>query len=395
MEWNDRIRCGNCRALNEVGRHFCSVCGAPLPQKDDGDGGSIVRKLTHGFGILVLAVALIAVAYGVYYAADRYLLPALGPETVDVETVDSTVVTGVSTTVTTDRLREDRVLAGGKNRYETAVAITELGFPQGAPALVLVVGDDYEEAVCAAPLAVAYSGALLLVPPEGLTDALSKEIERLAPTQVFLVGISQLRTITREVEEVLEAPEVTVLSGDDRYETAALVAEAVAEKTGAVEKVVVVSDEGFLDALTVGTLAAAKGWPILFTREDRGAPRATTNVIDDLGVTSALVVGTEVELELDDVDTKMGDNSDETAALVVAYALTQGLSFRHTVIATGDAFPDALVATPYVALDKGMLVLVKGGELPVASRTLLESKLSTVRTLDFIAVPGLAKEMAD
>ncbi len=342
--------------------------------------------------MLVLVVALLGIAYGIYYSADRYLLTALGPEPIEgeVETVSTTTVFASTTSTTVSR--ENRVVAGAADRYGTAIGISKLGFPDGAPALVLVPGDDYSEGVGAAPLAVAHKGAVLIVPPDGLTDELSAEIARLGPEKVFLVGLSRPNKVTEQLQDVLSDPDVKVLQGDDPSETAALVAQEVAAEIGTVEKVVIVPSDSFADAIAVAPLAAAQGWPILLAGEDGELPRATTAAIEELGVTSALVVGTVVDVDLDDVERQVGADSDETAALLAAYALEQGMSFEHVVIASGSSFPEALVAGPYVALDKALLLLAKDGALPAEIRELLDNNMEDVLLLDILALPQLAKE---
>jgi putative cell wall-binding protein len=341
---------------------------------------------------MVLVVALLGVAYGIYYAADRYLLTALGSDPIEgeVETVSTTTV--FASTTTTTESREDRVVAGAADRYGTAIGVSKLGFPDGAPALVLVPGDDYSEGVGAAPLAAAHAGAILLVPPDGLTDELSAEIVRLGPKQVFLVGLSRPNGVTEQLQDILTDPEVKVLQGDDPAETAALVAQEVAAELGTVEKVVIVPSDSFADAIAVAPLAAAQGWPILLAEEDGDLSRATTAAINDLGVTSALVVGIVVDVDLDDVEREVGADSDETAALLVAYALEQGMTFEHVVIASGSSFPEALVAGPYVARDNAILLLAKDGALPAELRDLLDDNMEDVRVLDILALPQLAQE---
>ena len=65
--------------------------------------------------------------------------------------------------------RTVRVIAGA-DRYETAVLVSQAGFPQGAPAVVIARGDDFADALCSAPLAYAYGGPLLLTPASGLPE---------------------------------------------------------------------------------------------------------------------------------------------------------------------------------------------------------------------------------
>ncbi|MFH0915169.1 MAG: cell wall-binding repeat-containing protein [bacterium] len=343
------------------------------------------------FKWLLSAVVLLAVLGGAYYAVDRFLLPALARSPTEAET--STTVTTSSTTTTTTTPRTDRVVAGA-DRYGTAIAISKLGFPAGAPALVLAAGDDYAEAVCAAPLAVAYGAPVLLVPPEGIGTDLSTEIERLDPSEIFLVGVSRPSRVTSQLRDILKEPTVTRLTGDDRYETAALVAKQVKVKRGTVAKVVIVPSDSFAEAIAVAPLAAVKGWPILLSPQNGDPPATTTDAITELGATSALVVGTDSTLTLTDVERKVGGDSYETAVLIAEYAVTQGLSFAHTAIASGEDSPDGLAAGPYLALDKGILLLSKDGRLTSATLSLLTANLATIRTLDFIALPDLAKDMA-
>ncbi len=393
MEWNDRVRCRECHGLNDAGRHYCSICGAPLPRTRDTLRPSVLRRILRYFSAFVLFLVLLAVAGGIYWAADRYFFEAIGTTAEQEETV-STLTSIVASTTTTVVRRDDRLIAPGSDRYDTAINITKQCFPDGVPALVLVAGDDFTEAITAAPLAAAHKGAVLLVPSDGITEALAAEIARLSPLKVFLVGVGRPARVTGRLEEILREPEVINLTGDDLFETAANVAEEMARKLGSVEKVVVVPSTGFADALAVGPLAAAKGWPLLLADEDGDLPRKTSSAIANLQVESALVVGLETELELDEVERQLGDDSDQTAALVAAYAAAQGLSFAHTVIVGGDNFPEALVVTPYVALEKGMMLLAKQGALPAETRALLEENLADVMRLDFIALPALAKAMA-
>jgi putative cell wall-binding protein len=189
-------------------------------------------------------------------------------------------------------------------------------------------------------------------------------------------------------------PGIASLTGDNRYETAALVAQQVKAKLGTVSKVVVAPSDSFAEAIAVAPLAAAKGWPILLSPLEGKTPVAITDAIGELAVASALVVGTTSELEMTDVERLVGADSYETVALIAQYALTQGLSFAHTAIVTGENFPDGLPTGPYLALDNGILLLAKDGRLPPAILALFNTNRAGIRTLDFIALPELAEALA-
>lgn len=392
MEPMRRIECKVCRGLNDPSNRFCEFCGASLREQGFKETGrkTTGRIVARNVKRLVFVVVILAVLGGLYYAVDRLLLPALQADPVVVSTsttrfVDSTTTTAIP--------RTDRLIAG-KDRYGTAIAISKLGFPKGASVVVLAAGDTYSEAICAAPLAAAYGGPVLLVPPEGIGTELSKEIARLNPSTVYLVGVSRPTRVRSQVRDVLQDPTVTNLAGDTPYETAALIAAEVKTKLGTVSKVVVAPSDSFAEAVAVAPLAAANGWPILLSPKEGDVPKATTNAIKELGATSALVVGTNAKLTLADVQTKTGKDSYETCALIVAYSVENGLSYAHTAIATGEDFPDGLAAAPYLALDKGILLLAKSSELPTPILNVFNANSKAIRSLDFIGLRDLAKKMA-
>lgn len=394
MASQNNILCKKCRGENDRGARFCWFCGAPLRggARRSGFQEAAVEIATRASKWLLFLGLLAGLVIGAYYALDHYLWPAVGAETTLVQTATSTTASPTTTTTTLPP-RSERAVAAGADRYATAIAISKLAFPDGAPALVLVPGEDYAQSLAVTPLAAAYGGAVLLLPPDGIREDLAAEIQRLAPTQIFLVAIPRPSSVTQRLEAILQTPTVTRLIGGDEYETAALIANAVKTKLGAVSKVVIVPADSFIEALAVAPLAAANGWPILLSPKTSGVPRATRNAIDDLGATSALVVGMHAEVALDQVETQVGIDSYDTAALIVRYAVTHGSTFTHTAIATGATFADALVCGAYLALDRGILILAEDGTPPAPLLSVLSANLVDVRMLDFIALPEAARQV--
>jgi len=299
----------------------------------------------------------------------------------------TTSVTSLSGTGQSVRLLE------GQDRYETAIQISQQGFPSGAAAVAPVSGSDYPDALCAGPLAGAYAGPLLYVPTDGLIADLQAEIKRLHPAQMFMVGFQDGTSLEGQVKAVLTQATVTILAGHDRYQTAALVAGQMKAKLGTISKVVVASGDDFSQVLAGSPLAGPLGWPILLVPTSGGVPEATTQALASLGATSALEVGTSTRLPLTDVDHEQGPDAYQTAALLAQYGLQHGLSFAHTALATGESFPDALCAGPYLAQDKGILLLTSNEEVPPATAGLLNSQSKSIRALDVIGLPALAKEL--
>ena len=78
----------------------------------------------------------------------------------------------------------------GPTRYETAAAITAAVYPTGQPRLFVATGDNFPDALAAAPL----GGPLLLVPRNGAVPSagVMAETRRLAPGQIVVLGTGMI-----------------------------------------------------------------------------------------------------------------------------------------------------------------------------------------------------------
>ncbi len=276
----------------------------------------------------------------------------------------------------------------GIDRYETAIMVSKEAYPAGAPSVFLVKGDDFPDALAAAPLAASYGGPVVITPESGLTPTVAKELKRLNPSKVFFIGLPD--SVIPGLSATLPAATITTIRGSDRYETAALLAEELRKKLGNVERIVLVSGDAFPDALSVAPLAAAKGWAILLTPQAGPLPQATAGEIETLGVTQGLVVGTRTlpPAKVKDVIIKVGADRYDTSAMVAAYGQSLGLSFEHVALATGEKFPDALVVAPLLVKDGGILLLTQPTTLPAPVRDALVANAVEIRTLDFVGLPA-------
>lgn len=392
------IECRECGGTNTRGSKYCWYCGARLPRVHLGllGGTTYIRVAAQVIKWLFSLGVIAAIAYALYYTAERLVFPLFASNTTETAyTVPSTTpyVEETSTTTTTEPLTVNNIPAG-EDRYATAIAVSQLNFPTGAPSVVLVSGESYEHGICVPPLAAAYGGPVLLMPPSGLRGDLESELRMLDPVQVFLVGVPKAKTTASRLREILDKPQVTTITGDDAYQTAVLIAETLAAKLETIARVVVVPSDDFVEAVAVGPLASAHKWPLVLTRRDAKLPARVTSFLEQTGVTSALIVGTQTKLSLATVETINETDPFTTAAAVVSYASRNGLSFAHTCIASGDSFADALVASACLAQDNGILLLAKNGELPTGFASLFETNRSEIRTLDIIGLPALTKKLS-
>ena len=148
----------------------------------------------------------------------------------------------------------------------------------------------------------------------------------------------------------------------------------------------------FADAIGVSPLACANGWPILLTDEAGGSAlhAKAAQALGELGITKMLKVGTYAPTPagVTGVGNLSGANRYVTNANVATWAETNaGLSFIHTGISTGDKFPDALAAGPYLAKDKGILLLSPlAGPLPANIGAVITANAAAVQHVTFIAM---------
>lgn len=95
---------------------------------------------------------------------------------------------------------------GGASRYETAIRISEQFFPTGADRVYVTTGNNFPDAVTAAPGAGLNGSPILLMPPTGMTPEIRAEIERLSPSEVFILGDTNSISAATELNLASLAP---------------------------------------------------------------------------------------------------------------------------------------------------------------------------------------------
>jgi len=246
----------------------------------------------------------------------------------------------------------------GADRFETAARLSTDAFANGVtvadgePQAILASGGDFPDALAATPLAIRAGVPLLLVAGDGLPASTLAELERLEVSRVLVVGGE--RAVSGEVVAVLEAAGIAVdrVGGEDRYDTARLLAQRMG-----VDEVhagaVIVSGTGYADAVAAGAWAGHWRRPILLS--DAGTvPAATLAAIDALGLRRVTLVGgpavlsEEVAATLADLDLVVeriaGVDRYATSAAVLERHVREGGLVDDLFVASGGSYPDALAA---------------------------------------------------
>jgi putative cell wall-binding protein len=252
----------------------------------------------------------------------------------------------------------------GADRVETAVAVSQGGFPFGAERVYLARADSFPDALAGASLG---GGPVLLVPTTGLPPAsVVNEVNRLDPSLVVAFGgPAVLSDLT--VSLVAGGRPTHRLGGLDRFDTAVQISQF--GFVGGSREVYLARGDDFADALAAGSLHDG---PVLLVPRSGPVPAGVRSEIARLGPQHVLALGGEQAVPaavlLDaagglPTGRLAGADRYTTAIAIAQHAYGPGVAVRPAVV-SGANFPDGLAAG---GLDKGPVLLVPPcGELPPA-----------------------------
>ncbi|RQD76764.1 MAG: hypothetical protein D5R97_04070 [Candidatus Syntrophonatronum acetioxidans] len=254
----------------------------------------------------------------------------------------------------------------GQDRYATSAAISRL-ISNPAETVILARGDDYADALAGAPLAEALKATLLLTRTEGLPSSIERELDKLKPRKVIILG--GVKAVSARQEESLQAKgyQVDRIAGANRYDTAAEIAYQLAIfKGGGIREGVVVTGESFPDALAAGAYAAREGIPIIPVRRDN-LPGEIENLLNVLDLDNVIVIGGEAAVsskvyhETGASRRVYGADRYRTAVAVARELMPSATSL---VLARGDDFADALGGSLLAVRRRGTILLSYPDRLP-------------------------------
>lgn len=181
---------------------------------------------------------------------------------------------------------EPSVIAGA-NRFETAALLSERTYPTGAETVYLASGQNYPDALAAGAAAGKNVGPILLTGRDQLAPAAAKELKRLTPKKIVVLGgtgaiSSAVFDAARDV-----AP-VERIAGADRFETATKLSAATFTSA---KTVVLASGDNFPDALSGAPRADAASAPILLVSAGAEKNKPVCAEIQRLKADNLIVLG--------------------------------------------------------------------------------------------------------
>ena len=249
----------------------------------------------------------------------------------------------------------------GEDRYHNAAEISSSGWKQSDTAYV-VQGDDPANAITSLPLVGSDDAPLLYAREDQITEATEHELDRLGAKEVVVVGNQD--KVSAKVENKLSDKNVNVsrIEAKDKYQQSVEVAkQKFAENPSKKHDVFITNGEVLSDALSISTVAAQKGIPILLTKGDslyssikELAPFISRFTI--VGGTSSVSKNTENELKAlgPKVSRIDGKNRYEVNRNVLNH---YGTKNKHYYVVNGEKFSDA-IPTALLAANNGSGVLL-------------------------------------
>lgn len=278
----------------------------------------------------------------------------------------------------------------GSDRYRTSVEISKAGWVSSEN-VVLATGEDFPDAISAVPLAKLLNAPILLTEKDALNEYVEKEILRLNPSRVFIIGGKGAVSLDAENRlNEMNIP-ITRIYGRDRYETSLEIAKYMAANFSLGGEAVIVSGGDFADAVSVSSPAANKSMPILTAAKDY-IPESIKDFLKDNEIEKVYVIGDNTVISDDALE---GISGTERIAgedkyqrnTIVLSKFEDVLDYDSVYFATGENFPDALACSALAAKNSSPVVLVKG-MLSDSSRSFLKLKLSLIKSS--VAVGGSA-----
>lgn len=289
---------------------------------------------------------------------------------------------------------------GGQDRYDVSTLLSDTSFTS-ANTVIIASGEKFPDALTAAGLAGCLKAPVLLVAHNKVPAQIAREIKALKAKNVIVCGgpatvypsvITSLKKRGLKVERI---------SGANRYEVAARVAQRIAKITGGKGRVYIARGDIYPDALSFAPLAYAQRVPILLT-QPKSLAKETRDELKRGGYTSVRIAGGTasvsssveklVKARVRDTVRWGGNGRYETSVVIATNAVAQGSNtWAYVGVAKGTVFSDALCGGVAAGSRGGVILLTAPEPLTPVVANALTAHAGEVRDLDVYGGPASVK----
>ncbi len=278
---------------------------------------------------------------------------------------------GISTGVANANIGFERY--SGANRYDTAVAISKKVLPNpSSPTVYLAVGNNFPDALAGGAAAAKTRGVLLLTGKTVLPSPVAKELKRLKPAKIVLLGGTGVISNNLQTKLRKYAPKVVRYWGKNRYQTAVNISKNTFRSAAVAY---IASGTNFPDALSAASLYANSKMrgPVLLNPEKSDILDSVATELVRLKVKKVYILGGGVSNGADrylkaflsgrlsntSVVRLAGRDRYATNLAIAKEAAKYSPRVSKVFLVTGINFPDALSGGPAAARQNGVLLLTK------------------------------------
>lgn len=281
----------------------------------------------------------------------------------------------------------------GIDRYETSAQIALNGWNRSMYA-ILVPGDNFPDAISAAPLAKYYSAPILLTKKDYIPTDILNVIKQLEITDIIIIGGTGVITTSVESELASLGIRTSRIDGRDRYETSINIAKhfKISSKND-ISEIAIVTGEDFADALSIAPIAANKHMPILLIQHNK-IPDDVKEFLGTCKPTKTYVVGAGSSLdksllkELPNVEQINGmDKYQRNLAIIDKFK--SELDLDSIYLTTGEDYADGLSGAALASIRYNPIVLV--GENAKAPKDYLDN--NSITNYNLVVLGGRVNNM--
>ena len=283
----------------------------------------------------------------------------------------------------------------GDDRYDTSIAaadalLKELSLP-GFKNIVLATGEEYPDALTGAYFAKLKNAPILLVSEKSVSKVLNYvRTHTVSGAKVYVLGGD--KAVPNKVVNKFSAYSPVRLAGKDRYETNVKILNEIKKLNPDFASVAVCSGKNYADALS----ASALDMPLLLVADSLSTlQRRTLESIKDkkyriIGGIKAVPNSVRTELKSFGGTTRTAGNTRyATAAAIVQTFFPKNKN--EVLVASGDNFPDAIVAGPLSQV-KGVPILLSSEKSAAQAYNYIVSK--NIPTVTVMGGPQAVRENA-
>lgn len=177
----------------------------------------------------------------------------------------------------------------GRDRIRTSIEVSKTAYTN-ANTVILAGYNGEVDSLSGTILAHFKNAPMLLTKKDKMNDLTLKEIERLKPREIYILGGENV--VSKNVENSLSKYKVTRIQGKKREGTAIDIAKKVMGNN-INEVFLTLGYDEYADALAVGPISAIQKKPILLTKTSE-IPKETKDALVDFDVKKVTIIGGEV-----------------------------------------------------------------------------------------------------